>query len=112
MSIKAATTASGIGAGVLSCGSSSAINPLTSGRSIATAGIVQTAAVPLMARANTDNATIDFRVRFLLGGAVSRGLSVVSVLICVSDVVLTCIDLKKRSRRGIVHTTAPLRALP
>jgi len=47
------------------------------------------AAVPFIANANIDSANIDFRGR-PLGAADSSG----SVWPCVSDVVVTCIDLK------------------
>ena len=47
-----------------------------------------------MAKANIDSATIDFRLDFLLGVAESTCFSVASVWICVSDVLVTGVDLK------------------
>jgi len=64
-----------------------------------------------MARANTDSAKSDFRLDLPLDNAESSCLSAVSVWICASNVSVTCIDLKKESRRWIVRATAPY-ALP
>jgi len=68
------------------------------------------AAVLFMAKASTDSTKIDFRLDCLLDPAGSS----CSVWLCVSDVVVTCIDLKrvntKGSRRWIVLATAPIRS--